>query len=179
MISFPISNDLIRKFLPHRAPMLLVDRVDNIVLSEKAKSLGDLSQHILGAEDKIGIRVEALKCVSYNEPFFQGHFPQMAIMPGVLVVECMAQVASFSLFPYMEKDLERIAGEFSCILVGVDEARFRRPVVPGDRLMIRTEVTKCRGKLYAFSCEAQVDGKTVAEAQLLANLVSRSGEEKK
>lgn len=174
MIQFPISNDQIRKFLPHRAPFLLVDRVLNIEISEQARGLGDLSEHILSSEDKVGTKVTAIKSVSYNEPFFQGHFPDMAIMPGVLIIESMAQTASFTLYPYMAKDLERIAGAFSCILVGVDAARFRRPVLPGDVMQIDTEVNKCRGKLYAFRCVVSVDGKPVAEAELLANLVSRS-----
>jgi 3-hydroxyacyl-[acyl-carrier-protein] dehydratase len=95
-------------------------------------------------------------------------------MPGVLLIETMAQVASFSLYPYMEADLDRLARDFQCILVSIDGARFRKPVVPGDTLRIETVVTKCRGKLWAFQCTAFVDGQKVAEADLMANMIANS-----
>jgi 3-hydroxyacyl-[acyl-carrier-protein] dehydratase len=118
----------------------------------------------------IGTKVTGIKNLSMNEPFFQGHFPGFPIMPGVLIIETMAQIASFSVYPYVKHDLERFAREFECILVGVDGVRFRRMVIPGDTLKVETEVKKCRGKLWGFSCVASVDGQKAAEAEILANL---------
>jgi len=163
---YRLGIDDIRKFLPHRAPFLLVDRILEI------HPQGDLSD--LSSNDKVGVKVSGIKNVTYNEPFFQGHFPQFAIMPGVLIIEAMAQLASFSLYPYMVQDLERLAREFQCILVGVDRVRFRKPVVPGDTILFNSEVTKCRGRLWAFEVSATVDGQKVAEAEILANLIANS-----
>lgn len=163
-----LSIDQIRRFLPHRSPFLLVDRILEI------HPMGDLDD--LSSNQKQGIRVVGLKNVSYNEPFFQGHFPNFSIFPGVMLLETMAQVASFSIYPYMVKDLDRLARNFQCILVGVDGVRFRKPVFPGDSLRIETLVTKVRGRLWAFECKALVDGQRVAEAEILANLVPASEE---
>ncbi|MCM2322270.1 MAG: 3-hydroxyacyl-ACP dehydratase FabZ [Oligoflexia bacterium] len=166
--AYRLNIDEIRRFLPHRAPFLFVDRILEI------HPQGDLND--LSPEKMVGIKVVGIKNVSYNEPFFQGHFPSCAILPGVIIVETMAQVSSFSLYPYMCRDIDRLARDFQCIMVGVDAARFRRPVVPGDTLRIETVVTKCRGKLWAFHCEATVDGQKVAEADILANLIANTGD---
>ncbi len=159
---FSLGIDQIRKFLPHRAPFLLVDRILEI------HPAGD--QSTVGGPDKVGTKVVGLKCVSFNEPQFQGHFPEFSILPGVMIIETMAQVSSFSVYPSLVKDLDRMTKQFQCILVGVDEARFRKPVVPGDVMRVETLVTKCRSSLWAFDCTATVDGQKVAEAKLLANL---------
>lgn len=161
-----LNINQIQRFLPHRTPFLLVDRILEI------HPAGSIDEPPPSA--RVGTKVIAIKNVSYNEPYFQGHFPGFAILPGVLLIETMAQAASFSVYPGMVKDLDRLSKEFQCILVGVDNARFRRPVVPGDTLRIETEVVKCRGKLWAFQCTATVDGNKVAEAELMANLVANS-----
>jgi 3-hydroxyacyl-[acyl-carrier-protein] dehydratase len=166
---YQLNIDQIRNFLPHRAPFLLVDRILSI---EPTGRPGDLSPE----NDKTGTRVVALKSVSYGEPFFQGHFPEFSVMPGVLVIETMAQAASFSVYPYL-RDANRMSREFSVLLVGVEGARFRRPVVPGDQLRIETTVTKSRGRLWVFQCVATVEGQRVAEAEILANLISSSDSE--
>lgn len=159
---YRLGIDQIQKFLPHRAPFLLIDRVLEI---HPKGDLGDLS-----SDSKVGVKVVAIKNATFNEAHFQGHFPGFAIMPGVLILESMAQAASMSLYPYLK---DKIGGEqeFSCILVGIDGVRFRKPVVPGDQLRIETTVTKGRAKIWGFHCEATVDGQKVAEADLLANLV--------
>lgn len=165
--AFRLNIDQIRKFLPHRAPFLLVDRVLEIHPGGDVKDPSPAG--------KVGTKVVAIKNVTYNEPFFQGHFPEYAIVPGVLLLEIMAQTASFSVYPYMAampEGVEILAKNFQCIFVGVDNARFRRPVVPGDTLRIETTVTKCRGRLWAFNCVASVDGQRVAEADIMANLLS-------
>jgi 3-hydroxyacyl-[acyl-carrier-protein] dehydratase len=167
---YRLNIEQIRKFLPHRQPFLLVDRVLEI---HPTGDVGDLSSN-----GKVGTRVVAIKNVSYNEAFFQGHFPEFSILPGVMIIEIMAQAASFSLYPNLMADTGRggegLSKDFQCILVGVDSARFRKPVVPGDTLRIETTVTKCRGRLWAFSCVALVDGQKVAEAEIMANLIANS-----
>ena len=164
--NYRLNIDEIRRYLPHRSPFLLVDRILEI------HPVGDLKD--LSSEGKTGIKVSGIKNVSFNEPHFQGHFPQFSIMPGVLLIESMAQVASFSLYPYMMHDLDRIARDFQCILVAVDNARFRKPVVPGDTLKIESEVVKTRGRLWVFRVSASVEGQKVAEAELMANLIANS-----
>ena len=161
--SYKLNIDQVRRFLPHRAPFLLVDRVLEI---HPTGPLGTLEP-----EGKAGTRVVALKAISYNEPVFQGHFPQFSVFPGVMIIEAMGQASSFSILPYMAHDLDRMARDFSCILVGVDNARFRRPVIPGDLMRLESVVTKVRGKLWMFECKAFVDGQLVAEANIMANLI--------
>ncbi|MEO5971670.1 MAG: 3-hydroxyacyl-ACP dehydratase FabZ [Bdellovibrionia bacterium] len=162
--SYYLNVNQIQRFLPHRNPFLLVDRV--------------LEIHAVGGSDQpppsaqVGTRVVALKSVTINEPYFQGHFPGFAIVPGVLIIETMAQAASFSVYPSMAKDIDRLSKDFQCILVGVDGARFRRPVVPGDCMRIETEVKKSRGKIWSFACMVTVDGQKVAEAEILANIIA-------
>ncbi len=163
---YSLNVNQIQKFLPHRSPFLLIDRILEI------HPVGDLDAPPPSAQ--VGTRVVGLKCVSFNEPYFQGHFPGFAILPGVLIIEAMAQTASFSVYPNMAKDIDRWSRAFQCILIGVDGARFRKPVVPGDTLRIETEVTKCRGKIWAFQCQAFVDGQMVAEAEIMANLATNS-----
>ncbi len=158
-----LNSDQIQKFLPHRAPFLLVDRILEI------HPLGNLDQ--LEGNDKVGVKVVGIKNYTVNEPFMPGHFPGFSIVPGVLQIETMAQVASFSLYPYLEKRIDTIRDDFQCILVGVDSCRFRKPVIPGDTLRVETTVSKQRGKLWAFHCEGLVDGQKVVEADLLANLL--------
>jgi 3-hydroxymyristoyl/3-hydroxydecanoyl-(acyl carrier protein) dehydratase len=124
-----------------------------------------------GSKNKVGIRVEGIKNVTATEPHFPGHFPGLPIMPGVMIVETMAQVASFSLYPSMRHRIGKTDESFQCFLVGVDEARFRVPVTPGDTLRIETEVVSCRSSLWTFACNAFVEDKLVAEARIMANLV--------
>ena len=163
-MKFPMDVNEIQTFLPHRAPFLRIDRVLEIHASGK---LGDLSPE----NNKVGTKVTAIKNVTFNEPHLQGHFPGFAIMPGVLITEAMAQTSVFAAYPYMlGPDFEELTKTTRTILAGVDHARFRRPVVPGDTLRIESTVTKVRGSIWMFDCVGQVDGKKVAEAQLIAHL---------
>jgi len=134
----------IMAILPHRYPMLLVDRVIEI---------------------ERGVRVEVVKNVTVNEPFFQGHFPGNPIMPGVLITEVFAQAAGILV---IDANVASADGDF--LLLGIDKMKFRKPVVPGDQL--RVIVTKTGGKrqIWTFSCEALVDGERVADGQLMATV---------
>lgn len=169
MSDFVLEQKQIQKFLPHRPPFLLVDRILSIS--------GPNPMTDENPKNKLGIKVVGIKNVSMNEPHFQGHFPDFPIMPGVLILETMAQVASFSMYPYMFGEVER-RSRFQCVLVGVDQARFRVPVTPGDVLRIETEVTGCRTFLWTFLCKGFVGEKLVAEAKILANLMPVSEEVK-
>lgn len=130
------------KLLPHRYPFLLVDRIVDID----------------GDSSAIGI-----KNVSFNEPHFQGHFPGQPVMPGVLVVEAMAQTAGAIC-------IKKIGNERPALVyfMTIDGAKFRRPVVPGDRLEIHVRKIKQRGNIWKFACEAIVDGSKAAEAEISA-----------
>jgi 3-hydroxyacyl-[acyl-carrier-protein] dehydratase len=168
MTTYSLSSDQVKKFLPHRFPFLLVDRI--------------LEIHPVGEERdsdfpvaEVGTRVIGLKNVSANEPYFQGHFPDFAIVPGVLIVETMAQVAGFSVYPSLMR-MGKLSHGFQCILIGLDKARFRKPAVPGDRMIIESEVVRCRGKIWSFQCSVSVEGQRISEAEILANLTYRSQE---
>jgi 3-hydroxyacyl-[acyl-carrier-protein] dehydratase len=133
--------------LPHRYPFLLVDRVLEI---EKE-------------------RVRAIKNVTYNEPFFCGHFPGQPVMPGVLVVEALAQAGGYLLFSQVE-DREGKLIYFS----GIDNCRFRKPVVPGDQLVFEVEVVAVRRTFAKIHGRALVDGEVVCEADLMSVMVESS-----
>jgi 3-hydroxyacyl-[acyl-carrier-protein] dehydratase len=137
----------IRGVLPHRYPMLMVDRILEIS-SDKKSAVG-------------------IKCVSANEPFFQGHFPDLPIMPGVLIVEALAQTAA-ALMQDAERD-----GKLA-MLAGVDGFRFRRPVVPGDQLRLEVTLQKVRGPIGKLHGRATVDGSLVAEGEITFAIADRS-----
>ncbi len=159
-MKLPLDILSIRKFLPHRYPFLLVDRITEIHPVFEAN----------GIHATVGTRVVGIKNVTVNEPVFQGHFPHFPIFPGVMLVEAMAQVASFAYYPtYLKENMP----DFECILLGVDSARFRKPVMPGDQLVIEATLTRRRGHLWCFSAKISVDAHDVAEAELMANLLPR------
>lgn len=130
--------------LPHRYPFLLIDRIVRIVPGEE---------------------IVALKNVTMNEPFFQGHFPAKPVMPGVLIVEALAQAGGVLAAEARRPDQR---GEI-IYFMGMDAVRFRRPVVPGDQLILEARVLKMRSKVAKMAGRALVDGQLVAEAELLAS----------
>lgn len=134
----------IEGILPHRYPFLLVDRV---------------------IEFETGQRAVGIKNVTINEPFFMGHFPGNPIMPGVLIVEAMAQVAGITSFR------SGVEGN-SVLFMSIERAKFRRPVVPGDQIRIEITVLQKRGTVWKFSGVARVDDKVVAEAEFTAMVVT-------
>ena len=137
----------IMRSIPHRYPFLLVDRIVEIVP---------------------GKRVVAFKNVTFNEPFFQGHFPGAPIMPGVLIIEAMAQAGAVLLLHDMEDRDSKLV-----YFTGIDRARFRRTVVPGDQLHFTLEVLKLRSRTCKLKGRAEVDGQLAAEAEILSALVNR------
>ena len=130
----------IQKFLPHRYPFLLVDRI--LECDEK---------HIIG-----------IKNVTVNEPFFQGHFPGIPIMPGVLIIEAMAQTSGILFLSTFKDEKKRLA-----YFAGIDKAKFRKPVVPGDQLRLELQTLRMRKTSYKMHGVAYVDDEIVAEADLL------------
>lgn len=139
----------ILKLLPHRFPFLLIDRVD-----ELERPAGN---------SRAGRKIRAVKNVTINEPFFPGHFPHRPVMPGVLQIEAMAQAAALAC-------VEVSGPPMDVAIAGVDGARFRKPVVPGDTLEITAEVLKDRSSMLVIKCEARVRGQIVCEAELLAKM---------
>jgi 3-hydroxyacyl-[acyl-carrier-protein] dehydratase len=132
--------------LPHRFPFLLVDRIRSI---------------------ELGKRIVALKNVTINEPFFQGHFPERPIMPGVLILEAMAQVAGILVF---KTQGDKPQADSVYYLAGIDNARFKRPVVPGDQLEIEVLLERGVRGVWKFGCTARVDGAVVCEADMLCSV---------
>jgi 3-hydroxyacyl-[acyl-carrier-protein] dehydratase len=133
----------ILKRLPHRYPFLLVDRVVSL---EK------------------DVRIQAYKNVTFNENFFQGHFPGRPVMPGVLILEAMAQAAALLTFASKGEEL----GEDEVVyFAGIDEARFKRPVVPGDQLVLEAEADRSKGGIYKYRARALVGGELAAQATLM------------
>jgi 3-hydroxyacyl-[acyl-carrier-protein] dehydratase len=129
----------ILKLLPHRYPFLLVDRVLELTPRES---------------------ITALKNVTMNEPFFQGHFPDFPVMPGVLIIEALAQTAA--LLTFSEERQENSVYYFA----GIDGARFKKPVLPGDQLIMTAKLERCRAGIYKFQVQATVDGELAAEANI-------------
>lgn len=135
----------IQKILPHRYPFLFVDRVLDI---------------------EPGKKITAIKNVSMDEPFFQGHFPGRPIMPGVLMVEAMAQAGGLLVSksrPDSDPNDDNLV-----YFMSIEKAKFRKPVVPGDQLVLEVEALQARGKVWKFKGEAKVDGKVVCEAEFMA-----------
>lgn len=136
-------NEIMR-LLPHRYPFLLVDRV---------------------LECEAGQRIKAVKNVTLNEPFFQGHFPGYPVMPGVLVIEAMAQVSA--ILAYVTRG-ERHDARSLLFFAGIDDARFKRPVFPGDQLVLESVELNVVRSVFKFAAKASVGGELVAEARLMA-----------
>jgi len=136
-------SEEVKQFLPHRYPFLLVDRV---------------------LECTPGESLTAYKNVTVNEPFFQGHFPQVAIMPGVMIIEALAQATGLLGFRTMS---ETPRDDLLYMLVGVDNVRFKRQVIPGDQLMLKVQLVKRTRIIWKFTCEASVEGELVTSASML------------
>lgn len=135
------------ELLPHRYPFLLIDRV---------------------LEINTGKSIRALKNVTVNEPFFPGHFPVKPIMPGVLIIEALAQAAA--VLAYTSQPKAPSGNQQIVYLAGIDEARFKKMVVPGDQLILEVETTRIMRGIGKFKCRATVDGELAAEAVLIAAL---------
>jgi 3-hydroxyacyl-[acyl-carrier-protein] dehydratase len=142
--------DLIKRIIPHRYPFLLVDRVDDIEGTERATGL---------------------KNVTFNEPQFQGHFPETPIFPGVMIVEALAQTAA--VLVGVGQDLAD--KEFLVYFMGIDGAKFRRKVVPGDTLKLHVETKRGGGKVWKFSGRAEVDGELACECEFTAMMDAPKG----
>ncbi len=142
-----IGINEIMNYLPHRYPFLLVDR---IVAFEEKKS------------------ISGIKNVTINEPFFQGHFPGHPIMPGVLLLEAMAQVGGVFALKSNPDAKNKVL-----YFMSIDKAKFRKPVVPGDQVRFDLELVKQRSNIMSFKGEAKVDGAVVAEAEMMAMIVDK------
>lgn len=135
----------VQKTLPHRYPFLMVDRVTKLVTNEE---------------------IEGIKNVTINEPYFQGHFPGNPVMPGVMIVEALAQLSGILAYK------SGIEGN-TVYFMSIEKAKFRKPVVPGDQLLLQVKVTHKRGGIYKLSGKAIVDGSTATEAEFTAMITEK------
>ena len=144
----PITMDIhqIMKKLPHRYPILLVDRVLDIELHKS---------------------IRAVKNITFNEPIFTGHFPRRPVFPGVLILEALAQTSALLSFTSMG---EQLTDDMVVYFAGIDGARFKRPVEPGDQLILESTVDRVRAGIYKYSARATVDGMLAAEAELMCTM---------
>ena len=142
----PLGPATIRELIPHRYPFLLVDRIEEI---------------------EPGVRAVGIKNVTQNEPFFEGHFPDYPVMPGVLIVEAMAQVGAVGVMA-----LEEFRGKLA-LFAGIDGVRFRRQVIPGDTLRMEVELTRLKGRAGRGKGAATVHGERVCEAELMFAFAER------
>ena len=139
----------IMDLLPHRYPFLMVDRVTKVVTNKF---------------------IDAYKCVSINEPFFQGHFPGLPVMPGVLIVEALAQTGGLLVLTGQEDD---VVQKSVFLFTGIESVKFRKPVVPGDRLDLHCELVRQKMRLWKMRGTAHVNGVLAAEAELTAAIMPR------
>jgi len=144
----PVDIQRIMQMLPHRFPMLMVDKVIDLVRDASA----------------VGV-----KNVTINEPYFQGHFPQRPVMPGVLIIEAMAQTAAVLVVETLGPEAEGKLVYF----MSIDQARFRRPVTPGDQMRLYVEKVRNRGPVWKFSAKAMVEDALVAEAEYAAMILDK------
>ncbi|MBM4272993.1 MAG: 3-hydroxyacyl-ACP dehydratase FabZ [Deltaproteobacteria bacterium] len=147
-----LTTEEIQRILPHRFPFLLVDRILSL---------------------EVGKRIVGLKNVTVNEPFFQGHFPGRPIMPGVLIVEAMAQVGGILALLSTPENL----GNPYVLLMGMDKVRFRKPVVPGDQLLVEVETLRSGKKFWKMQAKALVNQAVVCEGEVLAAVGNQEGEQ--
>src|SRR3954447_25277717 len=145
-----LDIERILQILPHRWPFVLVDRVTEVVPGE---------------------RIRGHKCVAFNEPWFQGHFPSRPIMPGVLILESLAQIGG--ILAYASEPFD--ASSSLMYFLGIDKAKFRHTVTPGDRLDLYVEVIQHRSNVWKLRGEATVEGTLCAQGELLASIVDRDG----
>ncbi len=143
-----VDVNRIMDMIPHRYPFLMIDRVDDI---------------------RVNVSAVGIKNVTINEPFFQGHFPSHPVMPGILIIEAMAQTSAVLVVETLGADSE---GKLVYFMM-IDRARFRKPVGPGDQLHIHVTKLKNRGNVWKFQAEAKVDGVVVAEAEYAAMIMDK------
>ncbi|MDE5678935.1 MAG: 3-hydroxyacyl-ACP dehydratase FabZ [Lachnospiraceae bacterium] len=134
-----LSTKEIMEIIPHRQPFMLLDTVEELTP---------------------GVRAVAKKCVSYNEPYFQGHFPQEPVMPGVLIIEALAQTGAVTILSLAENKGK------TAYFAGINAAKFKKKVVPGDVLMLETEIVRQKGPIGVGKATATVEGKIVAQAEI-------------
>jgi len=145
---YDINIRKILEMLPHRYPFLLVDRV---------------------VEFEPGVRLKAYKNVTFNEPFFQGHFPDLPVMPGVLIMEALAQAGGVFVMSTMEEAL----GDKVFLFTGIDKVKFRKPVVPGDKLVLNVRYERRKMNIWRMQGSAEVDGNIVAQGEFSAAVANK------
>lgn len=158
----PFGHIQVLNYLPHRYPFLFVDKI--LSVTSPVGPDGKLQQ--------VGTKVVGVKNATMNEPYFVGHFPTFPITPGVVLIETMAQMASFGILPFLKVDENlKILSKFDLRLAGVDNTRFRRPFLPGESITMTIECVRQRGPIWGFQCKGEVDGQVAVESEILASAV--------
>lgn len=155
LLDVPISIESLKELLPHRFPFLLIDRVVAVDGGSE--------------ENREGRTATAIKNVTVNEPHFTGHFPHRSVMPGVLIVEAMAQTCALTAYTP-----GRLGGNYDFFIASVKDAKFRRPVVPGDTMRINAKMIRDRGSILQFEAEAFVENELVANCEILAKMFPKT-----
>ena len=158
-----VNLEGVKKFLPHRAPFLFVDSIESIQLGE-----GMTEDKVSSAKDLVGTSVTGHFKVRNELEILRGHFPGNPILPGVVQVEMMAQVAAFVSVPLTSLDLS--SKNVSTLLLSVENAKFRKPIVPEMDLVVRARMSKCRGTIGSYECSIEHKGEILSEATVLAKL---------
>lgn len=157
-----VSKENVLKFLPHRDPFLFIDSVEKVTAPD-----GAASDRLLTVKEVVGAVVTANWHSHAKHPIFAGHFPGKPILPGVVQVEMMAQAASFTYFLVHENPYDT---DMNVALLGIDKARFRKPILPGMDLIISSKCAKIRGPINSFDCQIHVGGELMSECSVLAQI---------
>lgn len=163
----------VMQIVPHRYPFLLIDKVLEIRTAKPlTPEMNEQEQHAA----REGSIARAVKNITFNEPQFNGHFPGFPIFPGVLTIEAMCQTALFVTAPFLAAAHGGKIPKMEVVLAGIDEVRFRKPIVPGDQMFMNVKLKKSVKSLWSFEGVAEVDGKTAAEGSFMAYLNVPKGE---
>lgn len=165
-----LTHEQVLQYLPHRDPFLFIDTIEDVIVPEELKG-----KEVSNPRELVGTKVIAHFGVKDELAVLKGHFPGNPILPGVVLIELMAQASAFVSLPLSNLDITGLNVE--TLLVSVEKAKFRKPILPGMKLVIHTTMTKCRGTLAYYSSEVFCDGEKTSECEFLAKLTVKKTKE--
>jgi 3-hydroxyacyl-[acyl-carrier-protein] dehydratase len=158
-----LDKEKVLEYLPHRDPFMFIDNVQEVIIPE------DKKDNITSARDLVGVKVIADFTINEQLDILKGHFPNNPILPGVVLIEVMAQASAFVSLPLSNFDISKVNVE--TLLVTVNKAKFRKPVLPGMKLVVHTTMTQCRGSIATYESKILVDGEQTSEAEFIAKII--------